>query len=450
MNKKIYKASIRRLMQVKVSAGTLLLVSAVMAIAVVNSSWGEMYEHILLQEMSLKIFGMDIFNHNGLPMTLASFIGDALMALFFLSIGLEIKREILIGELSTWRKAMLPVIAACGGMIIPVVFFTLVAPEGAAQRGAAIPMATDIAFSLAVLSLLGKRVPISLKIFLTAFAVVDDIGGIIVIALFYSTHLSFSLLFFALVTLVLMYVGGKMGITSKLFYMVGFFIVWCSFLHSGIHPTIAGVLSALTIPARPKLNLSSYIADMMASLKTLPQNQSEVRLLSNSELSTLKNIESISDKAISPLQSLEDNLTSLVNYLILPLFALANAGISFDGFSFSAISGISIAVFLGLVIGKPLGIFSFTWIVIKSKLIKMPEFLNYKMIFGVSLLGGIGFTVSMFLANLSYEMIDPEFLNDAKMGVIAGSIVSGILGYLWLNFCLPKETLPDNILQSAD
>ncbi len=211
MNKKIYKASIRRLMQVKVSAGTLLLVSAVMAIAVVNSSWGEMYEHILLQEMSLKIFGMDIFNHNGLPMTLASFIGDALMALFFLSIGLEIKREILIGELSTWRKAMLPVIAACGGMIIPVVFFTLVAPEGAAQRGAAIPMATDIAFSLAVLSLLGKRVPISLKIFLTAFAVVDDIGGIIVIALFYSTHLSFSLLFFALITLVLMYVGGKDG-----------------------------------------------------------------------------------------------------------------------------------------------------------------------------------------------------------------------------------------------
>ncbi|WP_352423411.1 Na+/H+ antiporter NhaA [Proteiniphilum sp.] len=446
MNQEIYKTPLRRLIQEKVSAGALLIVSAVIAIVAVNSPWGEMYEHILSQEMSLGIFGVDIFNHNGQPMTLASLISDALMALFFLSVGLEIKREILIGELSSWRKAMLPVIAACGGMIVPVIVFFLISPEGAAQRGAAIPMATDIAFSLAVLSLLGKRVPISLKIFLTTFAVVDDIAGIIVIALFYSSHLSLSLLFFALVTLVLMYVGGKMGITSKLFYMVGFFIVWCLFLHAGIHPTIAGVLSALTIPARPKLNLSSYIADMRASLKTLPQNQSEVRLLSNSELSTLKNIESISDKAISPLQSLEDNLTSLVNYLILPLFALANAGISFDGFSFSAISGISIAVFLGLVIGKPLGIFSFTWIVIKSKLIKMPEFLNYKMIFGVSLLGGIGFTVSMFLANLSYEMIDPEFLNDAKMGVIAGSIVSGILGYLWLKFCLPKETLPDNIL----
>jgi len=179
MNKEIYKAPIRRLMQAKVSSGGLLLAAAILALIIVNSPWGAAYEYVLSQKVSLNIFGMDVLQHNGQDMTLATLINDALMALFFLSVGLEIKREVLTGELSSWKKAMLPVIAACGGMVVPVIIFTLVAPEGLAQRGAAIPMATDIAFSLGVLSLLGKRVPITLKIFLTAFAVVDDIGGII-------------------------------------------------------------------------------------------------------------------------------------------------------------------------------------------------------------------------------------------------------------------------------
>ena len=331
MVKEIFKFSIRRLIQTKINGGIVLLFVALAAMLIANSPLQEYYNILLSKNITLTIGSFNLFDrHDGNPMTLLDFINDALMAIFFFSVGLEIKRELLVGELSSPRKALLPVVAACGGMIIPVLLFWLISPSGPAMRGAAIPMATDIAFSLGVLSLLGKKVPLSLKIFLTAFAVVDDIGGIIIIALFYSSHLVVEYLIAAIIIVALLYIGGRQGIHNKLFFIFFGIVVWCLFINAGIHPTIAGVIVAFTVPARPKLHIYKYVNSIRESLKRLPENSNDI-ILSNSELSILKNIESASDKVVSPLQAMDDDLRTLVNYVVMPLFAFANASISFEG-----------------------------------------------------------------------------------------------------------------------
>lgn len=239
MVKEIFKFSIRRLIQTKINGGIVLLFVALAAMLIANSPLQEYYNILLSKNITLTIGSFNLFDrHDGNPMTLLDFINDALMAIFFFSVGLEIKRELLVGELSSPRKALLPVVAACGGMIIPVLLFWLISPSGPAMRGAAIPMATDIAFSLGVLSLLGKKVPLSLKIFLTAFAVVDDIGGIIIIALFYSSHLVVEYLIAAIIIVALLYIGGRQGIHNKLFFIFFGIVVWCLFINAGIHPQL--------------------------------------------------------------------------------------------------------------------------------------------------------------------------------------------------------------------
>lgn len=440
LNKDIFKSPFRHFIKSKINGGAILLVVALCAMIIANSPLRHAYDSFFAKEVIFQFGDINLFNVHGQNMTFMSLINDALMAIFFFSVGLEIKRELLVGELSSPKKALLPVIAACGGMIVPVLLFLLIGGSGPAGKGAAIPMATDIAFSLGVLSLLGKKVPFSLKIFLTAFAVVDDIGGIVVIGLFYSNELIVEYLLWSLLFISILVAGGRVGINSKLFYIIFGIIVWYLFLNSGVHPTIAGVIVAFTVPAKPKLKIYKYITDIRESLKKLPEktaaDSEKAFLLSNSEISILRHIEAASDKVISPLQSMEDNLHPLVNYVVMPLFAFANASISFTHFSLQSLEGVTLTVFISLVLGKLIGIFSFSFLAIRFRFLSMPEHMNYQSLFGVSLLGGIGFTVSLFIANLSYSGIPEiggELLNQAKIGIIAGSVFAGTCGYLVLN-----------------
>ena len=430
--------TIKHLSSVNIAASVLLFLTAILAAVIANSPMAPLYQGFLSQELSLRIGEFNLFSHGGHPLTMLEFINDCLMTLFFLTVGLEIKRELLVGELSSFRKAILPFIAACGGMLLPVLIYSLlVATDSPEGRGMAIPMATDIAFSLGVLSLLGRRVPLSLKIFLTAFAVVDDIGGILVIALFYSTEVAYGYLIAAAVLYVFLYYMGKFGMTQKIFFLSIGLVIWYLFLQSGIHSTISGVILAFVIPARPRLDAGKYINRIRDIITEFPVASSDNIVLTNQQISTLKKVERASDYVISPLQSLEDNLHGVVAFFILPLFAFANAGVVLGGGG-DVLGSVSIAVAVGLLAGKFIGIFLFTWLSIKSKLVPMPAGMDWKNIAGVSLLGGIGFTVSLFVANLSFAGDHPELLNQAKFGVLVGTIVAGILGYVVLNLVLPK------------
>lgn len=421
------------------AAAIILFLAAILAAVVANSSLAPIYQSFLSQELHLRVGDFNLLSHGGHNLTMIEFINDCLMTVFFLAVGLEIKRELLVGELSSFRKAILPFIAACGGMIFPVIVYSFLVASGTPEtQGMAIPMATDIAFSLGVLSLLGNRVPLSLKIFLTAFAVVDDIGGILVIAIFYSAEVAYGYLIAAAVLYAFLYYMGKRGVTQKIFFLFFGLIIWYLFLQSGIHSTISGVILAFVIPARPRLNAGKYIRRIRSIIGTFPVMQSDNIVLTNEQIATLKQVERASDRVISPLQSLEDNLHGTVNFVILPLFAFANAGVVFSGGG-DVVGNVAIAVGLGLLLGKFMGIYLFTWLSIKSGLVRMPEGMNWKNIAGVSLLGGIGFTVSLFIANLSFAGAYPELLNQAKFGVLCGTVVAGILGYIVLFRVLPKK-----------
>lgn len=430
--------SVKSFASVNIMASVLLFLTAIVAAVLANSPLAPMYQDFLAQELHLRIGDFNLFSHGGHPLTMIEFINDCLMTIFFLTVGLEIKRELLVGELSSFRKAALPFIAACGGMVLPVVIYSLIVPFDTPEaRGMAIPMATDIAFSLGVLSLLGKRVPLSLKVFLTAFAVVDDIGGILVIAICYSSEVAYGYLIAAAALYVFLYYAGKCGMTQKIFFLFFGLIIWYLFLQSGIHSTISGVILAFVIPARPRLDAGKYINRIREIIGTFPVSDSEKIVLANDQIAALKKVERASDYVISPLQSLEDNLHGTVNFVILPLFAFANAGVVFSGGG-NIVGDVSIAVAVGLLVGKFLGIYSFTWLSIKSGFIPMPMGMTWKNLTGISLLGGIGFTVSLFITNLSFAGVYPELLNQAKFGVLVGTIVAGVLGYIVLNAVLPK------------
>lgn len=428
------------------SGGNILIFSTVLALVVANiPAINGYYFDFWNQEMRLQIGDFNLLSHGGHPMSALDFINDALMAVFFFTIGLEIKREILVGELASFKKALLPILAAVGGMVVPVLIFITMSNGTDFKGGAAIPMATDIAFSLGVLTMLGSRVPISLKIFLTTLAVVDDIGGIIVIALFYSSHIEVNLLLYAAVLLGVLMLGSKLHIKSKIFYLGIGGIVWYLFLNSGVHSTIAGVLVAFCIPSTPVFAPKNYIKTIRRSIAHFNAEDDELlnrqTILTHEQMNWLKQIESASDKVISPLQELEDSLHPIVNYLIVPLFAFANAGIFLLDLEPATIfEGVSLAVIVGLLVGKFVGIFTFTWLTIKLRLAPMPQYSNWSMLAAVSLLGGIGFTVSLFIANLSFGAMGAEgvyLLNHAKLGIVVGSILAGVLGYAALHFTLP-------------
>lgn len=443
----------RKTLQNYMNGGTVLLAATVLALICCNIPFTRgIYETLWSHEVILQIGDFNLFSHHGEPMSVMAFINDALMAVFFFTVGLEIKREILVGELSNVRNAMLPIIAAVGGMLVPVTIYWLMDHNTEYANGMAIPMATDIAFSLGVLSLLGKRVPIGLMVFLTTLAVADDIGGILVIALFYSTDISVNLLLVSAGLLVLLFLGGKAGIQSKLFYGFLGIGVWFCFLNAGIHPTIAGVLIAFCVPAKPLYAPAKYIKSIRRNIMHFAMEDDEKlnkkSILNKDQMNWLKEIESSSDKVISPLQDMEDSLHPLVNYLIVPLFAFANAGIFFGDMEISQLfHGLAPSIIVSLVLGKFLGIFLFSLLTIKLKWAPMPKGATWGSLASVSVLGGIGFTVSLFIAGLSFGSANPvmsELLNDAKLGILAGSLLAGVLGFVLLHFTLPKGNVAED------
>ena len=398
--------------------------------------------------VSLSIGNFNFFSHGGHSLILGQMINDFLMAIFFLSVGLEIKREIRVGELSTREKAMLPIIGACGGMVIPVLVFALICPfDAAMQRGLAIPMATDIAFSLGVLAVFKTRVPVGLKVFLAALAVADDLGGIIVIALFYSSHIDYVFLILCAVTIAGMVLANILKVRSKAFYVTAGLLLWYLMLNSGIHATIAGVVVAFCIPATLKRGTGVYLERIRRNVNKFPQidvdDEHNTIVLTNEQIHTLKSIESAADKMISPLQDLEDNLHFLINYIVIPLFAFANAGIDMSQMSFGNLfTGVGLAVMLGLVVGKFVGVFSFSWLAVRMNIVSLPQGTTWKAFASVCVICGIGFTVSMFIADLSYAGLGAAgagLLSEAKLGVLCGSVISAVLGCVLLNKTLPKE-----------
>ena len=397
--------------------------------------------------VTLSIGGFNFFGHGGHSLSLGQMINDFLMAIFFLSVGLEIKREIRVGELSTREKALLPIIGACGGMIVPVLVFYLICPGDATmQRGLAIPMATDIAFSLGVLSVFRTRVPVGLKIFLAALAVADDLGGIIVIALFYSSDIDLLFLILSAASVAAMVLGNFLKVRSKAFYVTIGLVLWYFMLNSGIHATIAGVIVAFCIPATLRRGTGHYLERIRTNIQQFPvievDDQHNTIVLTNQQINVLKSIESAADKMISPLQDLEDNLHFLINYIVIPLFAFANAGIDLSEMSIGSLfSGVGLAVMLGLVLGKFLGVLSFSWIAVKLRYVSLPANTTWKAFASVCVVCGIGFTVSMFIADLSYAGVEggAALLNQSKLAVLSASVISAVLGCVLLNKTLPKE-----------
>ena len=432
-----------------INSSVVLIFFTILALVCANTpTIKEWYFSLWQLPMSLSIGEFNFFSHSGHAINLGQMINDFLMAIFFLSVGLEIKREIKVGELSSMDKALLPIIGACGGMLIPVVIFYLVCPTDAAmQRGLAIPMATDIAFSLGILAVFKSRVPVGLKMFLAALAVADDLGGIIVIALFYTSNIDMLYLGLSAMCVAIMVIGNIANMRRKGFYISVGLVLWYLMLNSGIHSTIAGVIVAFCVPATLVKGTGHYLERIRENVNKIPvvdfDNLHKTIVLTNDQIHTLKSIESAADKMISPLQDLEDNLHTLINYIVIPLFAFANAGVDLSAMSLgSVLSGASLAVMLGLVVGKLLGVFSFSWVAVRLGFVSLPAGSSWKSFASVCMVCGIGFTVSMFIADLSYAGLGAEgaaLLGQAKLGVLLGSVISAVIGCVLLNKTLPKS-----------
>ena len=443
---RIRETAISRFFSSSISGSILLIIATVLAMIFANSDLSEIYQSICNQHISISIGGYDILSNAEGSMTFAKFVNDALMAVFFFAVGLEIKREMLIGELSNIKHAMLPIIGALGGIIFPIIIFYFIAHGTPAASGVAIPMATDIAFSLGVLSLLGNRVPLGLKVFLTALAVADDLGGILVIAIFYSSHIAIQYLAVSVLLMVILYIGAKKGVNNRGFFIILGILMWFMFYHAGIHPTIAGVIVAFFIPARPKIGSYQFIAKLKSNINRFPpitQVNKGVVVLTHEQTNILRRINVASNKVISPLQKMEDMLHPVVTFFIIPVFAFVNAGVILEGVTLSTLTAeATLGVFLGLLFGKFIGIFSFAYLAIKSKIVLIPNGVTMKQLAAVAIIGGIGFTVSLFIADLSYAKI-PEIgqalLNEAKIGIISASVLAGLIGYFVLKSQLPKE-----------
>lgn len=412
--------------------GILLMLFTVIALVWANSSFKESYHALWHTPMVLQVGNFHFEMH------LLHFINDALMAIFFYMIGLEIKREFVAGELSTGKKAALPALGALGGMLFPAIIYLLaVSFSGVseAKNGWGIPMATDIAFSLGIISLLGKRIPLALKVFLVALAIVDDLGAILVIAIFYTSEINLVYLSIGLGLLALLFVAERFNFRKILVYHLVGVVIWYFFYKSGVHATIAGVLLALVTPMRREIGLRTFLKKMKhLECEDLPQDEGD--LLSHKQLDRVRMIKKQISRLESPLQRLEHDLHVSVNYLIMPLFALANAGVTFGGEG-GGFTAVSLAVALGLLLGKPIGITLLSWVGVKSGLAELPPGLTWKNIFGVALLGGIGFTMAIFVATLAFR--DPGLLNQAKGGIFLGSIIAGVLGFILLKKMFPDK-----------
>ena len=413
------------------TSGVLLMLCAIAAIFIANSQWSDAYHNLLLKPVTI---GMEGFQ---LSKSLHHWINDGLMALFFFVVGLELKREILVGELADPKQAMLPIFAAIGGMVVPVLIYLAINPEGHTSNGWGIPMATDIAFALGTLALLGKRIPRSLLTFLVAVAIVDDLGSVTVIALFYTETISFPALITAGVMLFILIALNLGGIRRPLPFILIGIVLWIAMLKSGVHATLAGILLAFTIPMRPKYNperFLSQIHDMVDQIKQAYHLENNIVI--NDQLRA--RVRSLGEGVLlvqAPAQILERKMHLPSAYLVIPIFSLANAGIPIDWSSIADMitHPVSVGISLGLVAGKLLGIAGFSWLAVKLGLTTLPDDLNFNHIIGVALMGGIGFTMSIFIAELGFAHHAGDLLM-AKSGILFASLVAGISGFLWLYF----------------
>jgi len=420
----------------KATGGILLIICAGVALLWANSPWADSYVTLWNTKFSVG------FGQLSLSKPVILWVNDGLMALFFFVVGLEIKREFKVGELSTRSQAVLPIAAAIGGMIVPASIYALINFGTESAGGWGIPMATDIAFALGILSLLGDRIPYQLKIFLTAVAIVDDLGGILVIALFYTSEISFWLLLAAGVLLLVAFAGNRMGIRTPVFYAVVGVLVWLTVLKSGVHSTVAGVLMAFMIPARTKcdaaafsFNASGILEDYKASMRP------GASVLSNSAMhSALLSMQYIASRAQTPLQRLEHGLHPLVDFAVMPIFALANAGVILGGDVGTVLSSeVALGTAFGLVLGKPIGIvLAVLFIITVSG--GVPRGVLIRHYVGAGMLGGIGFTMSLFIATLAFGD-SPALLTGAKTAIIGASVIAGIAGYLVLRSAPSTEEL---------
>jgi len=425
---------IQRFIKHEAFSSIFLLICAVIAIIWANSPHSSTYFHILHTEIGLN------YNGSNFSMSLLHWINDGLMAIFFFVIGLEIKREIIAGQLSTVKKATLPVVAALGGIIAPILLFSILNYGKAGSEGWGIPMATDIAFSLGILTLLGKRVPIALKVFLTAFAIFDDICAVVVIAFFYSTGLNWEFLGMAFALLALLMMLNKANLYNGGVFLATGILIWYLFLVAGIHPTIAGVLVAFTIPANKKIVMRDFIKSMRSLIVENKTRPSESKFLTKEDINWVDRISSLSGEIVPTCQNLEKNLHGYVSYIIMPLFALGNAGVQFisDGTTETGdFNSLSANIASALVGGKVIGITLFTWIAIKLGIADLPRFVKMKHIFGLSFLGGFGFTMSLFINNLSFT--DSTLQDSAKLGILLGSLLAAVFGYIILRMVLTKR-----------
>jgi NhaA family Na+:H+ antiporter len=418
-------APVSRFIHQEHTSGIVLFIGVLVAIVWVNSPMAHSYHQLWDIKLSLG-FGRYVLDH---PLHL--WINDGLMAIFFFVIGLELKREFMAGELSTVKKASLPMVAALGGMLVPALIYFFINKGAESANGWGIPMATDIAFALALLAVAGKHIPSSVKVFLAALAVADDLGAVLVIAIFYSAHINFAPLTVGICLLTLLLIGNKLGIRSIAYYLVIGFAVWVAFLLSGVHATIAGVLVAFTIPARTRVNEKNY-ADSLRKLlfdfeQQIPNNST---LTTPEQHHTIEKIKKITTDAETPLQKVEYALHPWVAFVVMPLFALANAGIVIGADFFSSLlNPVSMGVMIGLVVGKFAGVMLATWLMVKFGA-QLPADSNWKQMTGVALLAGVGFTMSLFISGLAFSHV--EMVDQAKYGILLASLLSGVLGVIVL------------------
>jgi len=417
------------------TTGMVLMFMTILALILANSPLTESYADFFHTKINLDV-GTWQLSH-----TIHHWINDGLMAIFFFMIGLEIKREILVGELSNIKVAILPILAAIGGMLIPALIYYSINADTGGASGWGIPMATDIAFAISALVLLGKRVPPALVTFLVALAIVDDLGAVLVIALFYTEQIHMIPLALAGAAFLVMLAFNRFGIHMILPYFIVGLLMWFFMLESGVHATIAGVIAALAIPSKPKREPGSFRAEAKILLDEYDSHHpDEKEGMNERQKAILLKLQSNIDDIGTPAARLESDLHLPVALIVIPLFALANAGIAIDFSSIGStiVEPVSLGIMAGLILGKVLGIFGVAWMAIKLKIATLPKGSTMSQVFGVAFLGGIGFTMSIFVADLAF-VNSPELIFQAKVGILAASLFAGIFGYIWLRFIATSQ-----------
>ena len=417
----------QRFFSTATAGGIVLLACTAVALAWANSPWADAYHHLWEVPVTVGAPGV------GLTLSLHHWVNDGLMAVFFFLVGLEIKREVLVGELATRRSAALPVAAALGGMMAPALLYTAVNAGGPGAAGWGVPMATDIAFALGILALLGDRVPTGLRVFLAALAIADDLGAVLVIAFFYTAQIDWAALGGAALVLGALLALNRAGARRPLTYVLLGVVLWLFVLASGVHATIAGVLLALTIPARTRINEDEFLARAEASLARFraADEPGSTVLTNRGHQEALQALESAADAAQAPLQRMEHALHGFVAFVVMPIFALANAGLPLGGgVAAAARSPVALGVALGLLVGKPLGITLASWLAVRAGAADLPAGVAWRHVHGAGWLGGIGFTMSLFVAGLAFD--SPAALDTAKLGVLGASVCAGLVGYTLL------------------